>query len=247
MSSIYDNNLQNSYVEGMLKTLQAQMDELNVENFYTKTATDILLELKVDKDFSEVTNKITPIDDDYLLINDSEDEGKLKKVKKSSLGGGGGGGAYEVVTTGTVTNGTLEQVIVDSTLLTNGEYTLILSNINLNYPGTTIAFKRTDGIVEHATKILRAGSSPLTTHPFSKDGMFIFNETHGGTSKSNNRIEMSIGTNFAVMQSSWFEESIYSSARYMQQTVLVNNSDRRNLIVNRAFTGSYDYKLVRLN
>jgi len=244
MSSIYDKNLQNSYVEGMLKTLQAQMDELNLENFYTKTATDILLELKVDKDFSEVTIKNTPIDDDFLLINDSEDEGKLKKVKKSSLGGGGGG-AYEVVTTGTVTNGTLEQVIVDRTLLTNGEYTLFLSNIDLDDNTIALALKNPNGSVEQVTKIFCANANPNTIS--ENRGMVISTDYYTFWHQPNNRIEMSIGTNFAVMQSSWFSQDTGEGTRYMQQTKLVRSSYRRSLIVNAAFTGSFDYKLVRLN
>ena len=110
--SIYDNNLQNTYLEGALKELQDQIDafatafdnyyskseiDTLLESCYTQTQIDELLDEKVDVDFSGLTEKTATVDDDLIIINDSEDSNTIKKVKKSNFASSGGGGAWESV------------------------------------------------------------------------------------------------------------------------------------------------------
>lgn len=57
---------------------------------------------KMDKAITALTEKVTPHDNDVVVVADSEAAGALKKVKVSNIGGSGGA-YYEPVTNGDLT------------------------------------------------------------------------------------------------------------------------------------------------
>lgn len=103
--------------EGLVGT--KEVDETNIGDdkiIVYKTASDTLVyETKpsgatddyaihdnVSGEISAITEKTTPVDDDILLIEDSEDSYAKKKVKFSNLPSGGGGGNKEIWLSGRI-------------------------------------------------------------------------------------------------------------------------------------------------
>jgi hypothetical protein len=82
-----DNSDKVSSVNGQVGVVVLDKTDIGLSN-----VTDDAQLKRSANDFSTFTEKVIPVEDDIVLIEDSEDSGNKKKVKLENLLGGGGGG-----------------------------------------------------------------------------------------------------------------------------------------------------------
>ena len=130
-------------------------------------------------DFSTFTEKVTPVDDDIVIIEDSEDSGNKKYLRLENMIGGGGGIGFQEVPTGVV-NGintdfdiTLTPSTEDSLLVIVNGIILERSEWSLSYPTITLNNAPAPGQSVYVFYLTDGSSTPPVTSPGAENVEYI--------------------------------------------------------------------------